>query len=60
MGLGENLSRLLLEKSAGCKLVHRFARGYPNGLYGSQAYHQKMCELDPAAICKIIKELSNE
>ncbi len=59
-GLGENLSLLLLEKSAGCKLVHRFACGYPDGLYGSQAYHQKKSGLDPEAIYKIIKELSNE
>jgi len=59
-GLGENLSLLLLEKSLGCRLVHRFASGYPDGLYGSQAYHQKMCGLDPEAIHKIIKDLSHE
>jgi len=59
-GLGENLSRLLLEKSVSCKLVHRFACGYPDGLYGSQAYHQKKSGLDPETIHKIIKELSNE
>ncbi len=59
-GLGENLSLLLLEKSAGCKLVHRFACGYPDGLYGSQSYHQEMSGLDPEAILKTMKELSNE
>lgn len=59
-GLGENLSLLLLKKAVGCKLAHQFAAGYPNGLYGSQAYHQKMSGLDPETIHKIIKELSNE
>ncbi|MFA6567661.1 MAG: transketolase C-terminal domain-containing protein [Victivallales bacterium] len=59
-GLGENLSLLLLEKSVGCKLVHRFASGYPDGLYGSQAYHQKMSGLDPEAIRETIKEMSDE
>ena len=59
-GLGENLSLLLLEKSAGCKLVHRFACGYPDGLYGSQSYHQEMSGLDPEAILKTMTELSNE
>ncbi|MHB9139573.1 MAG: transketolase C-terminal domain-containing protein, partial [Victivallaceae bacterium] len=59
-GLGENLSLLLLKNSVGCKLVHQCAAGYPNGLYGSQAYHQKMSGLDPATIHQIIKELSNE
>jgi transketolase len=59
-GLGENLSLLLLKKSVGCKLVHKFAVGYPNGLYGSQAYHQKMSGLDPETLHQKIKELSNE
>jgi len=59
-GLGENLSLHLLGKSVNCKLVHRCASGYPDGLYGSQAYHQKMSGLDPEAICRTIKELSNE
>ncbi|MFA6102945.1 MAG: transketolase C-terminal domain-containing protein [Victivallaceae bacterium] len=59
-GLGENLSLLLLKKSIGCKLAHRFACGYPDGLYGSQAYHQKKSGLDPEALYKTIKELSNE
>ncbi len=59
-GLGENLSLLLLERSVGCKLAHRSACGYPDGLYGSQSYHQKKSGLDPEAIRQIIKELSNE
>ena len=59
-GLGENLSLLLLSKSVGCKLVHRFASGYPNGLYGSQSYHQKMSGLDPESIYRTIKELCDE
>lgn len=59
-GLGENLSLLLLAKSVRCKLVHRCASGYPDGLYGSQSYHQKMSGLDPETILETIKELSNE
>jgi transketolase len=59
-GLGENLSLLLLEKSLGCKLVHRCASGYPGGLYGSQAYHQKISGLDPKTIHEIIKGMANE
>lgn len=59
-GLGENLSLLLLEKSIGCKLVHRSASGYPYGLSGSQTYHQKMSGLDPESMCQTIKELCNE
>ncbi len=59
-GLGENLSLLLLKNSAGCKLAHSKAAGYPNDLYGSQAYHQKMSGLDPESICETIKELSDE
>jgi transketolase len=59
-GLGENLSVLLLKKSVGCKLVHISASGYPDGLYGSQSYHQKMSGLDSEAIYRTIKELSNE
>jgi transketolase len=29
---------------------HRAARGYPSGLYGSQAYHRKECGLDAASV----------
>jgi len=55
-GLGENLSLLLLKKGVNCKLIHHCATGYPSGLYGSQAYHQKTCGLDSNSILGSIKE----
>jgi transketolase len=58
-GLGENLA-LLLINGAGCRLVHKCALGYPDGTYGSQAYHQRMCGLDPDSLLKDIKEMADE
>ena len=58
-GLGENLASLLLEKSINCKYIHLFAKGYPNGLYGSQSYHQKVSGIDTNSIVNTIKELVN-
>jgi transketolase len=59
-GLGENLSLLLLENGISCRLVHLCAKGYPGGLYGSQAYHQKISGLDSGSIAQRIGELANE
>ena len=59
-GLGEHLAALLLENRIFCRLVHLCAMGYPNGLYGSQGYHQKISGLDASSISKRIEELVNE
>ncbi|MBI2064703.1 MAG: transketolase [Candidatus Yanofskybacteria bacterium] len=56
-GLAENLSLLLLKNNVLCKLTSLCAKGYPNGLYGSQAYHQKISGLDPNSIAKEITKL---
>ncbi len=32
------------------RFEHRFARGYPSGLYGSQDFHRKECGLDPGSV----------
>lgn len=36
------------------RFVTRTAKGYPSGLYGSQAFHRRECGLDPAAIVDFI------
>lgn len=55
-GLAENLSLPLLKNGISCQLISLCAKGYPNGRYGSQAYHQKISGLDPDSIAKIIKK----
>ncbi len=59
-GLGENLAELVLESGLSCQYQHLFAKGYPNGLYGSQKYHQKLSSLDPDSIKSKIQEMINE
>ncbi len=56
-GLGENLALLLVKHQINCKLIHRCALGYPNGLYGSQDYHQKLCGLDAPSLAADIETL---
>jgi len=56
-GLAENLSLLLMKQGVACRLASLCAQGYPNGLYGSQAYHQKISKLDPESIAKMIKKM---
>lgn len=56
-GLGENISLLLLKKGVNCSVTHKCASGYPDGLYGSQSYHQKVCGLDAVSLEKTLKEL---
>ena len=56
-GLGENLALLIVKHQLNCQFIHRFALGYPNGLYGSQDYHQKLCGLDPGSLANDIKTL---
>ena len=46
-GLAELLCRLLLESGIPVQqVVCRAAQGYPDGLYGSQAYHRERSSLD--------------
>ena len=56
-GLGEALSYLLLQECMSPRFRHLFARGYPGGGYGGQAYHQRMSGLDPAGVQEAVKEL---
>jgi transketolase len=56
-GLGENLAIHFLQSQITCQFIHRFAAGYPNGLYGSQGYHQKLSGLDAASLAEDIKTL---
>lgn len=58
-GLGENISSLILESGIPCKYLALYAKGYHNGLYGSQQYHQMVNGLDPGSIAKSIRELMN-
>lgn len=59
-GLGEHLAEKLLELGLSPKYSHLVALGYPNGLYGSQKYHQGISHLDPSSIEKSIVELLND
>jgi transketolase len=54
-GLREKLSALIMERGIGCRLTHLHAKGYPDGLYGSQPYHQRISGLDPESIASIIR-----
>ncbi|MDR2337790.1 MAG: transketolase [Deltaproteobacteria bacterium] len=56
-GLGEHLAWQLLQAGIKCCLVHCFAKGYPNGLYGSQKYHQQQSGLDPNSLRETIESL---
>jgi transketolase len=59
-GVGEYFSLLLMKLAIYCKLIHLCAKGYPNMLFGSQQYHQKISSLDPESIVERIKELVND
>jgi len=59
-GLGENLALLILENNLQHSIEHLYAKGYDNGLYGSQGYHQRVNDLDVSAIIKSLKSLLNE
>ena len=49
-GLGEHLAALLAQKGVRFQLCHTHALGYPDGLYGSQSYHQSRSGLDPESL----------
>jgi len=58
-GMGENLASLILEEQITCKYSHCYVKGYPNGLSGSQAYHQEINGLDPDSLGIEIDKLIN-
>ncbi len=45
-GLGEHLASHILENNLQCTFNQLYAKGYPNGRYGSQSYHQSLNGLD--------------
>jgi transketolase len=50
-GLGAMMAKSLLSRGiAPRRFSHIAARGYPSGLYGSQAFHRRECGLDPASV----------
>lgn len=57
-GLAENLALLLAKSQLFCRIEHLCAQGYPDGLYGSQSYHHKVCQLDPLSLSKLLKRLA--
>jgi transketolase len=58
-GLGAMLAHALLTVGeAPARFVHRYALGYPSGLYGSQIYHRAECGLDAASIVQDVKAMS--
>ena len=50
-GLGQMISHYLLSNSIAVpRFTHYHAEGYASGLYGSQKYHRRECNLDPASV----------
>lgn len=57
-GLAQQLSVQLLERGVRISAFKSLkAEGYPNRKYGSQAYHQKISELDPVSLTAHINQL---
>jgi transketolase len=57
-GLGEHLAARLAQKGVRFRLCHTHALGYPDGLYGSQSYHQSRSGLDPVSLQLTFRRLS--
>lgn len=56
-GLGEHLAAALTREGISFRLHHQHACGYPEGRYGSQAYHQKQSGLDSVSLQAIVARL---
>ena len=56
-GLGEHLALYLALSDIRCKFVHCCAKGYENGMYGSQSYHQKQNGLDPGTLAQTLNAM---
>jgi transketolase len=49
-GLGEHLAARIAQEGIPFRLYHTHALGYPDGLYGSQSYHQTRSGLDSVSL----------
>lgn len=56
-GLGEFLAAALAANGVAFRLHHKFAVGYPDGLYGSQSYHQQRSGLDSQSLSATVARL---
>lgn len=56
-GLGEFLAAALAKEGVSFRLYHKHASGYPEGRYGSQAYHQAQSGLDAASLQATVARL---
>jgi transketolase len=59
-GIGEHLAHKLYSAKITSSFKHLFAVGYPDGLYGSQSFHQQQCGLDTKSLLLTIKSMLNE
>jgi transketolase len=57
-GLGEHLAARLAQKGVRFRLCHTHALGYPDGLYGSQSYHQSRSGLDPVSLQSTFRQVA--
>ena len=59
-GIAENISLKILEENITLdKFKSVSALGYPNGLYGSQQYHQTQSHLDSDSLLNTVQNLLN-
>jgi len=58
-GLGEHLAARMAQQGVPFRLHHTYAVGYPDGLYGSQSYHQSRSGLDPVSLQQMFQRLSS-
>jgi transketolase len=58
-GLGEHLAARMAQQGVPFRLHHTYAVGYPDGLYGSQSYHQSRSGLDPVSLEQMFQRLSS-
>jgi transketolase len=56
-GLGEHLAAHLAEKGVRFRLCRAHAVGYPDGVYGSQFYHQSRSGLDSVSLQSTFRQL---
>ena len=58
-GLGEHLTARMAQDGVPFRFHHTYAVGYPDGLYGSQSYHQTRSGLDPISLQQTFQQLSS-
>ena len=59
-GVGQQIAHWLLSHGISLrKFGHLFAKGYPSGCYGSQAFHRTESSLDPKGILNYINAMVN-